>query len=100
LFVLGNLISAAAFGLEWIFTLAEWAIFVRVILSWANADPYNNLVKGLTAVTDPLLAPFRKLLPPWKAGGWDLSPLFAIFVIELLKKFLIPTLYGFSSRLV
>jgi len=96
---LGNLLRALTDLLGWIFFLLEGAIFIRVLLSWANADPYNSLVKMLTAVTEPLLRPFRSLLPPWKMGGWDLSPLFAVLALELLKKFFIPTLYEVAARL-
>jgi YggT family protein len=99
MFALRNLLDALTNLLGVIFTLAEVAIFLRVILSWANADPYNGLVKGVTALTEPILRPFRKIVPPWRVGGWDLSPLFAILAIDLLRRFLIPTLYELASKL-
>ena len=77
----------------------EVIIFVRVILSWVNADPYNRLVRVICAIADPFLSPFRKLLPPWRLNGLDLSPVFAILVIEFVRKFLIPTLFELSTRL-
>ena len=99
MFAIGNLLRAVTDILSWVLTLAVWAILLRVVLSWANADPYNNLVRGVTTLTDPLLEPFRKILPPWKAGGWDLSPLFAVLALELLRRFLIPTLYELASKI-
>ena len=99
MFVFGNLLTATAEILNSILFLLEIVILVRVILSWANADPYNSLVRVVTAVAEPFLAPFRKLLPPWRLGGLDLSPAFALLAIEFTRKFLIPTLFELSTRL-
>ena len=56
-------------------------IIVRVLLSWfPDIDPYNPLVRGLRAVVDPVLAPFRRILPSF--SGIDLSPILAIVVLD------------------
>jgi YggT family protein len=99
MFIIANLIEAIAKLLSIILELGVLIIIVRVILFWANADPYNGFVKAVQALSEPLLAPFRKIVPSWKMGGVDLSPLFAILVIELLQWFLIPTLYQIAARL-
>ena len=99
MFVLGHLLSAFADIFNSLLYILEIIIIVRVILSWANADPYNGFVRLVIAVADPFLAPFRRLLPPWRLGGVDLSPLFALLAIEFVRKFLIPTLFELSSRL-
>ncbi|MGH7739657.1 MAG: YggT family protein [bacterium] len=99
MFILANLLTAIAKLLGGVFDLAILVILARVILSWVNADPYNGLVRAIMAVSEPLLAPFRRILPPWRAGGLDLSPFFAVLVIELLQWFLIPTLYDIAERL-
>jgi uncharacterized protein YggT (Ycf19 family) len=39
-------------------------------------------------VTEPLFRPFRKLVPPSRTGGIDLSPIFVILAIYLLSRFL------------
>jgi YggT family protein len=99
MFLFANLITAFAKVLSTVFDLALLAIVVRVVLSWANADPYNALVRAVFALTEPILAPFRRIAPPWKVGGVDLSPLFAALTIELLQWFLIPSLYDWASRI-
>ncbi|HVM31710.1 MAG TPA: YggT family protein, partial [bacterium] len=66
---------------------------------WVNADPFHPLVRALGALTEPLLSPFRRLAPPWKTGGLDLSPLFAMLTLELLEWFLIPALYDIANRI-
>lgn len=99
MFVIGNLVGALAGIVDMLFNLLEIVIVVRVILSWANADPYNAFARAISAITEPMLYPFRKLLPPWRMGGWDLSPLFALLCLYFLRAFLVPTLYELSSRL-
>ena len=99
MFVLRNFLNTVTWLLGQILFIYELLILLRVIFSWVNADPYNSFVKGVEALTEPALRPFRRLLPSWKAGGWDLSPVFAILAIEILRRFLIPTLYDIAARL-
>ncbi|MDX1802954.1 MAG: YggT family protein [Alcanivorax sp.] len=60
-----------------------WAVLVRVILSWVAPDPYNPLVRVIVQITEPVMAPVRKLLPPM--GGVDFSPLVILLGIQLLQ---------------
>ena len=60
-----------------------WAVLLRVILSWVAPDPYNPVVRIIVQITEPIMAPVRKLLPPM--GGFDLSPLFVLLGIQLLQ---------------
>jgi YggT family protein len=66
--------------------LLQIIVIVRVILSWANADPYNGFVRVIYKIADPLLRPFQKLLPAWRLGGLDLSPIFVYFSLEFVKQ--------------
>jgi YggT family protein len=99
MFVLANFISATAGLLDGVLYCLELIIIVRVILSWANADPSNALVKTLQTISEPVLKPFRKLMPPWKMNGLDLSPVLAILAIEFMKRFLISTLFDIAQKL-
>jgi YggT family protein len=99
MFVLGNLLMAVADILGWILWALQVVIIARVVLSWVNADPYNALVRAVVAIAEPLLKPFRRLLPPWRTGGLDLSPIFAILALFFLSKFLVATLYDIALRL-
>ena len=67
-----------------------FAILVRVILSWVNPDPYNPAVDLLNRITDPILIPAQRLLPP--LGGIDLSPMVAMIALVLLQMLLLPPL--------
>ena len=66
------------------------AIIVQVIISWVNPGTYNPVTGLLNSLTAPLLGPIRKLLPP--LSGIDLSPLFALIGLEVLKMLILPLL--------
>jgi YggT family protein len=56
------------------------AVIVQVVLSWVN--PYSPVMPLLNSMTRPFLGAFQRRIPP--IGNVDLSPLFAIVVIQLL----------------
>jgi len=62
------------------------AIFLRAILSWFSPRPTNQLVLILDRVTEPLLAPLRRIIP--RAGRVDLTPLVAILLLQLIASLL------------
>ena len=63
------------------------AILVRVVVSWLRVSPYeNDLVRLVYQVTEPVLEPLRRVLPPM--GGLDLSPLIALLLLGFLRQLL------------
>lgn len=64
-------------------TYLFFAILIRIILSWVAPDPYNPMTALMSQITEPVMAPARKLLPP--IGGLDLSPILVLFVIHFLR---------------
>ncbi len=70
------------------FRLYELILVVRVILSWVQFQSRHPIVTFVYSVTEPLLAPIRKLLPTDRIGI-DFSPLILLFLLELLKKYII-----------
>ena len=98
MFFLGNFFAALAQVLDAVITVFWWLILFRAIISWVNPDPTNAIVVFLVRVTEPVLAPFRRLIPSWSFGV-DLSPLLAILFFMFLRVFLIQSLYGLSVRL-
>jgi YggT family protein len=63
--------------------LYSLVLFARIILSWVSLPPENPIVRGVEQVTEPVLAPVRRLLP--SAGGFDFAPLIVLLAIHLLK---------------
>lgn len=60
-----------------------FAILIRIILSWISPGGYNPILALIHSITDPVLRPFQRLLPPM--GGLDLSPLFAMILLSALR---------------
>ena len=60
-------------------------IIVSVILSWIGPGTQNPMVGLLHQATEPVLNPFRRIIPP--IGGLDLSPIFAIVTLQIVKIF-------------
>jgi len=60
-----------------------FAILIRVVLSWISPGGYNPIVALINSITNPVLRPFQRFLPPM--GGLDLSPLFAMIALTALR---------------
>ena len=60
-------------------------IIVRIALSWlgGGVSSQNPLIQVVIGIVDPILKPFRKILPPF--GGIDFSPLLALLVINVIQ---------------
>jgi YggT family protein len=59
-----------------------WVIIAAAVISWITPNPYNPVVRLLRRLTEPVLAPIRRLLPPWKTFGLDFSPMIVILLIQ------------------
>ncbi|MDO8403307.1 MAG: YggT family protein [Pseudomonas sp.] len=71
-----------------------WAMIISVILSWVAPGSHNPGAELVAQITEPVLAPFRRIIP--NLGGLDISPIFAFIVIQLLQSWLIPRLANFA----
>lgn len=61
--------------------LFVFAIIIRIVLSWlGGSGAHNPAIALIDAITEPLLRPFRRLIPP--IGGFDISPVFAIILLS------------------
>ena len=67
-----------------------FAMIISVILSWVAPGSYNPGAQLVNQICEPLLAPFRKLIP--NLGGLDISPIFAFIALNLLDRFVIGNL--------
>jgi len=99
MFVLGNLFIALARVLEMAIHILSWLIIIRALISWFSPDPYNFLVQLLYKLTEPILYPFRRMIPAHNIGI-DISPILAIMTLVFLRVFLVNTLYQIGSRLL
>ncbi|MFC1480514.1 YggT family protein [Candidatus Omnitrophota bacterium] len=97
MFIVGELLRSLALLISLVFNVVYFVLVVRIILSWVNADPYNDIVRIIYRVTEPILAPFRRL--PLQMGGIDLSPIVAFLVLSVLRNFIVNILYQIAHRL-
>ncbi|URM30823.1 YggT family protein [Pseudomonas frederiksbergensis] len=67
-----------------------WAMIISVILSWVAPGSHNPGAELVQQITEPVLAPFRRIVP--NLGGLDISPIFAFIALQLLQSWLIPRL--------
>ena len=65
--------------------IIKWLVIIAAVISWLNPDPRNPIVQFLYKTTEPLLRPFRRLLPPGRTGGIDFSPLVLILLIVFIE---------------
>lgn len=87
--LLGLIVYSAAELLQMTVYLFIFLIFIRVLLSWVAPYGGHNPVTGLLfSVTEPLMRPARRLIPP--LSGLDLSPV-AVFILLYLTLILIVT---------
>ena len=95
MFVLAKFVEALASVVSILLTIMYWLILIRALISWVNPDPFNPIVQFLTRVTEPILEPVRRLLPPLPL---DISPIIVFFIIIFLQKFLVASLYELAYR--
>ncbi len=70
-----------------IIDLYSLIVFVAVILSWVQLPHDNPIAQFVDSVTEPLLGPIRRALPPM--SGLDFSPMILLVGLQILKGFLI-----------
>ena len=93
----GYLASPVAFLIDTVFGLYIMAVMLRFLLQWARAGFYNPLAQFLIRITQPLLSPFRRLIPSW--GGIDLSALALMVVLQMIVLALLMVIAGVTPRL-
>jgi YggT family protein len=73
------------FVLGGVFTVLMAAIFIRVVASWLGISPYRRWMRPVTVLTDWLIEPIRRILPPF--GMIDFSPMVAWLVLWVVRGF-------------
>ncbi|MBL3588175.1 MAG: YggT family protein [gamma proteobacterium endosymbiont of Lamellibrachia anaximandri] len=87
---LGPFLWAIPELVELLINIFLFAILIQVILSWINPGAYNPASTLLHSLTDPVMRPARRILPP--ISGLDLSPMLVMIGLVLLKMLLLPPL--------
>jgi YggT family protein len=90
----GNVVQIFANGLlltfMLLFQIFFWSILISIIASFVAPQNGHPLLLLVHQITEPLLAPARKLLPP--LGGLDFSPIIVIMLLGVIER-LLPSLF-------
>ena len=86
----GAIVSVVGFIISGLISLYILFIFMRVIFSWGMISYHNRVMRFLIDVTEPMLGPLRRMLPP--LGRMDISPLVAILILWLFQAAIAGTL--------
>lgn len=76
-------ILSAISGAGEVLHLLFYLVLARVILSWVQSDQTGPIQEVCYTITEPMIAPIRKRVPP--VSGFDLSPLILILIIQLFS---------------
>jgi YggT family protein len=78
-----NVAEVAHLFIYWLGTILTGAIIVRILFTWFSmGNSGGPIVRLLDDITEPILAPFRRVIPP--LGMLDISPIIAILLIQFV----------------
>ncbi len=73
--------------IEILFNVLSVAILLRVLLSWFNVNPFHPIVAFLDQITEPILGPLRRVIPP--IGMIDITPIVALVLLQVVEMILL-----------
>ena len=73
--------------LNLLFSVLYFAILVRILLSWIPMSQDNVIIRLLNQITEPILAPARRIIPPM--GGIDFSPMIVLLLLYMVQRLLL-----------
>lgn len=85
----GRLISLVGFVLYGLLAVFGLMVFMRIVFSWAVRST-SRVLRFLVRVTEPVMGPFRRLIPP--LGMFDISPIVVFLLINLFQRAIMGTL--------
>lgn len=88
----GNFVAILGTILYGLISIYILLIFIRIIFSLARVSYTNRVMRFLVNITEPLLGPLRRMIPP--VGMMDISPIVAFIILWLLQAAVAGTLMG------
>jgi len=84
--------SAITFIIETLLSLALFVVLARLLLQWTRADFRNPLCQAVVRVTNPLILPLRRVLPP--IGKLDTASVIAVLLVAMVDVACLFALHG------
>jgi YggT family protein len=87
--------SALIFIVDTLLSLALFVVLARLLLQWARADFRNPIAQAIVRLTNPLILPLRRVLPP--VGKIDTASVVAVVLMAIIKVGIIFALTGYGT---
>lgn len=98
--LLANFLQAAATIVHYVLRIYIFVILIRVILSWVRIPSLYQVTVILYYLTEPILKPIRKYVPPYRLGGLDISPMIVILLLIFIDNFLVRSLLIYAQQIL
>ena len=98
--LLGNFLAALAKILHVLLIIYMWVVIIRAVLSWIHVPSLYPVAVILHRLTEPVLRPLRRLIPPSKVGGIDITPMIVVLIILFVDSFLVKSLSLYAQQLL
>jgi YggT family protein len=98
--LLGNTLAFLARVLHVVLNIYLWIIILRAIFSWIYVPSLYPVVRVLFRLTEPVLRPVRRYVPPARFGGLDVSPIIVCLLIVFVDSVLVNSLARYAFRLL
>src|SRR5438552_17195810 len=87
--------TALIFIVDTLLSLALFVVLARLLLQWARADFRNPIAQAIVRLTNPLILPLRRVLPP--VGKVDTVSVVAVVLVAIIKIGILLALHGFGA---
>ena len=94
----GLLVLATGKLLEMTIYVFMFAVFARIIISWVNPQLYNPITSLLASLTDFMMRPARRFIPP--IGMLDLSPMVVFLLLGLLLRLIVQPILDIGASML
>jgi YggT family protein len=86
--------SAIIFIIETLLSLALFVVLARLLLQWTRADFRNPICQAVVRLTNPLIMPLRRVLPP--VGKVDTASVVAVVIVAFIQVAIVFVLRGIT----
>ena len=73
-----------------VFAILDLFVWARLIISWIPHDPYNDIIRIIYKVTEPMLKPIRDIIPA-SSIGIDISPFILLVLLNIAESIALRT---------
>lgn len=95
-----NFLIAVSKILNIVIMISIWVLIIRAVLSWVRIPALYSVSVILYYLTEPVLKPVRRFVPPHKLGGIDVSPMIVILILVFIDTFFVRSLSLYAHSLL